>query len=61
MFFFEKKEPKNFYPLGRACGSPAPRNQEESFFASFSSEKEESSSKYTRAKWTQHDPPSPSY
>jgi hypothetical protein len=31
-----------FPPLGSACGTAVPRNREESLFASFSSEKEDS-------------------
>jgi hypothetical protein len=41
MFFFEKKEPKNFYPLDSAFGTAAPRKWGESLLASFSSEKED--------------------
>jgi hypothetical protein len=41
MFFFEKKNQKTFHPLRRArSGATAP--MDESLFASFSSEKEES-------------------
>jgi hypothetical protein len=46
MFFFEKKEPKNFSLFGSAYGTAIPRKiaapweRDKSLFASFSSEKE---------------------
>jgi hypothetical protein len=41
MFFFEKKNQKIFLPWCGGVGGAAPREQEESLFASFSSEKED--------------------
>jgi hypothetical protein len=42
MFFFEKKNQKTFQPLSRACPRQT-RQGWKSLFASFSSEKEDSS------------------
>jgi hypothetical protein len=56
MFFFGKKEPKNFSPFGAARLGLSAANGE-SLFASFSSEKEESLLTETWPTETHRDPP----
>jgi polar amino acid transport system substrate-binding protein len=51
VFFFEKKEPKNFYPFGFGVSGERAKSMNESLFASFSSEKEVPASLMSRALW----------